>query len=88
MRHAARGTRHGCCCRARIAALPSLPAIVLSCRVVAANVGLGQMVLNASNFLRTDIVIVGIIVIGVAACMFDLLMRWVERSVVPRMGRM
>ena len=30
------------------------------------------MVLNASNFLRTDIVIMGIIVIGVVAYLFDL----------------
>jgi taurine transport system permease protein len=55
---------------------------------ISANMGLGQMVLNASNFLRTDIVIMGIIVIGVVAYMFDLLMRWVERKLVPWKGRM
>jgi taurine transport system permease protein len=55
--------------------------------MVAANVGLGQMVLNASNFLRTDIVVMGIIVIGVVAYMFDLLMRWVEHKIVPWKGR-
>ena len=38
---------------------------LVAAEMVAANVGLGQMVLNASNFLRTDIVIMGIIVIGV-----------------------
>jgi taurine transport system permease protein len=61
---------------------------LVAAEMVAANVGLGQMVLNASNFLRTDIVIMGIIVIGVVAYMFDLLMRWVERTVVPWKGRM
>jgi taurine transport system permease protein len=45
------------------------------------------MVLNASNFLRTDIVIMGIIVIGVVAYLFDLLMRYVERVVVPWKGK-
>jgi len=50
-------------------------------------VGLGQMVLNASNFLRTDIVVMGIIVIGSVAYMFDLLMRWVEDKVVPWRGK-
>jgi taurine transport system permease protein len=60
---------------------------LVAAEMVAANVGLGQMVLNASNFLRTDIVIMGIIVIGVVAYMFDLLMRWVERTVVPWKGR-
>jgi taurine transport system permease protein len=61
---------------------------LVAAEMVAANVGLGQMVLNASNFLRTDIVIMGIIVIGVVAYMFDLLMRWVERALVPWKGRM
>ena len=46
------------------------------------------MVLNASNFLRTDIIIMGTMVIGVVACMFDLLMRWVKRKLVPWKGRM
>ena len=61
---------------------------LVAAEMVAANVGLGQMVLNASNFLRTDIVIMGIVVIGVVAYLFDLLMRWVERVVAPWKGRM
>ncbi|MDB5877144.1 MAG: taurine transporter permease [Variovorax sp.] len=61
---------------------------LVAAEMVAANLGLGQMVLNASNFLRTDIVIMGIIVIGVVAYLFDLLMRWVEGRVVPWKGRM
>jgi taurine transport system permease protein len=61
---------------------------LVAAEMVAANVGLGQMVLNASNFLRTDIVIMGIVVIGIIAYMFDLLMRWVERRLVPWKGRM
>nr|WP_245965765.1 ABC transporter permease subunit [Pseudorhodoferax soli] len=61
---------------------------LVAAEMVAANMGLGQMVLNASNFLRTDIVIMGIVVIGVVAYLFDLLMRWVERRVVPWKGRM
>jgi taurine transport system permease protein len=61
---------------------------LVAAEMVAANLGLGQMVLNASNFLRTDIVIMGIVVIGVVAYLFDLLMRWVERKAVPWKGRM
>ena len=61
---------------------------LVAAEMVAANVGLGQMVLNASNFLRTDIVIMGIIVIGVVAYLFDLFMRWVETKLVPWKGRM
>jgi taurine transport system permease protein len=61
---------------------------LVAAEMVAASVGLGQMVLNASNFLRTDIVIMGIVVIGVVAYLFDLLMRFVERKLVPWKGRM
>ena len=61
---------------------------LVAAEMVAANTGLGQMVLNASNFLRTDIVVMGIVVIGVVAYLFDLLMRWVERRAVPWKGRM
>jgi len=60
---------------------------LVAAEMVAANVGLGQMVLNASNFLRTDIVIMGIIVIGVVAYVFDLMMRWLDRRLVPWRGR-
>ena len=61
---------------------------LVAAEMVAANVGLGQMVLNASNFLRTDIVVMGIIVIGVVAYLFDMLMRWTEHKLVPWKGRM
>jgi taurine transport system permease protein len=60
---------------------------LVAAEMVAASVGLGQMVLNASNFLRTDIVIMGIIVIGVFAYLFDLLMRFVENRLVPWKGK-
>ncbi|HKX42140.1 MAG TPA: ABC transporter permease subunit [Burkholderiaceae bacterium] len=60
---------------------------LVAAEMVAANLGLGQMVLNASNFLRTDIVVMGIVVIGVVAYLFDLLMRWIERVLVPWKGR-
>ncbi len=60
---------------------------LVAAEMVAAHVGLGQMVLNASNFLRTDIVIMGIIVIGVVAYLFDLLMRYAERKLVPWKGK-
>ncbi len=61
---------------------------LVAAEMVAASTGLGQMVLNASNFLRTDIVIMGIFVIGIVAYLFDLLMRLIERKVVPWKGRM
>ena len=61
---------------------------LVAAEMVAATKGLGQMVLNASNFLRTDIVIMGIVVIGAVAYLFDLLMRYVEHLVVPWKGKL
>jgi taurine transport system permease protein len=60
---------------------------LVAAEMVAATHGLGQMVLNASNFLRTDIVMMGIIVIGAIAYLFDLLMRYAERVLVPWKGK-
>jgi taurine transport system permease protein len=61
---------------------------LVAAEMVAATAGLGQMVLNASNFLRTDIVVMGIIVIGIVAYLFDMLMRRLERWLVPWKGKM
>ena len=56
--------------------------------MVAATKGLGYMVLSASQFLQTPVVIMGIFVIAIIAFAFDLLMRFVERRLVPWKGRM
>ena len=60
---------------------------LVAAEMVAANAGLGQMVLNASNFLRTDVVIMGILVIGFFAVLFEVGMRWLERVLVPWKGK-
>lgn len=60
---------------------------LVAAEMVAADAGLGKMVYNASNFLRTDVVILGIVAIGVVAYAFELLMRWIERRAVPWRGR-
>lgn len=41
------------------------------------------MMLTAANFFSTPVVIVGILVIGMIAYAFDLLMRYIEHLVVP-----
>jgi taurine transport system permease protein len=56
---------------------------LVAAEMVAATVGLGQMVLNASNFLRTDVVVMGIMLIGAIAYLFELGMRWLEARLVP-----
>ncbi len=60
---------------------------LVAAEMVAADAGLGKMVFNASNFLRTDVVILGILTIGIVAYAFELLMRWIERWAVPWKGR-
>ena len=60
---------------------------LVAAEMVAAEAGLGHMVLSAAEFLVTDVVIMGIIVIGVIAYLFDLLMRFIEKTVVPWKGK-
>jgi len=61
---------------------------LVAAEMVAAEAGIGHMVLSAAEFLVTDVVIMGIIVIGAIAYAFDLLMRFIERKVVPWKGKM
>jgi taurine transport system permease protein len=60
---------------------------LVAAEMVAAQAGLGFMVLNAAEFLVTDVVIMGIIVIGIIAYLFDMLMRYGEKKLVPWKGR-
>ena len=59
---------------------------LVAAEMVAATSGLGYMVLSASRFLQTPIVIMGIVVIAAIAYAFDHLVRFVERRVVPWKG--
>lgn len=61
---------------------------LVAAEMVAATKGLGYMVLSASQFLQTSVVIMGIFVIAIIAFAFDLLMRFLERRLVPWKGRM
>ncbi|UCG07513.1 MAG: ABC transporter permease subunit [Desulfobacterales bacterium] len=61
---------------------------LVAAEMVAAEAGIGHMVLSAAEFLVTDVVIMGIFVIGGIAYMFDLLMRFIERKIVPWKGKM
>ncbi len=59
---------------------------LVAAEMVAAKAGIGVMVLKAARFLATDIVFLGIIVIGLVAFFFDTLMRWIEAILVPWKG--
>ncbi|MCJ2060990.1 ABC transporter permease subunit [Methylobacterium sp. J-048] len=60
---------------------------LVAAEMVAAQAGLGQLVLNASNFLRTDVVVMGILMIGLFAALFEFGMRRLERALVPWKGK-
>ena len=60
---------------------------LVAAEMVAATAGLGFMVLNAKDFLATDVVVSGILVIGLIAYGFDVLMRFLEKWWVPWKGK-
>ncbi len=62
-------------------------ATLVAAEMVAATAGLGWMVLNAARYLRTDIVIMGVIVMGVIGYGFDLFMRLLENKLIPWKGK-
>ncbi|MCV6587202.1 MAG: ABC transporter permease subunit [Marinibacterium sp.] len=60
---------------------------VVAAELVAAEQGAGMMIMVASKFQNTDIVIMGIILIGIIGFGIDMAMRWAERRLVPWKGR-
>jgi taurine transport system permease protein len=60
---------------------------VVAAELVAAEKGAGMMIMVASKFQLTDIVIMGIILIGVIGFAIDILMRLAEKALVPWKGR-
>lgn len=60
---------------------------VVAAELVAAEKGAGMMIMVASKFQLTDIVIMGIILIGIIGYGIDILMRVAERMLVPWKGR-
>ncbi|MBY8976559.1 ABC transporter permease subunit [Rhodobacteraceae bacterium NNCM2] len=60
---------------------------VVAAELVAAEKGAGMMIMVASRFQLTDIVIMGIILIGVIGYGIDILMRRAENWLIPWKGR-
>ncbi len=60
---------------------------LVAAEMVAANVGIGWMVLDAKNWLRNDIVFAGIIVMGATGIFINFILNMVERKFVPWSGK-
>jgi taurine transport system permease protein len=60
---------------------------LVAAELVAARRGLGFMIETASNFLVTDVVLVGILSIAAIAFAMEFAMRWLERRLTPWKGK-
>ena len=60
---------------------------LVAAEMVAATSGVGWMVLDASKFLRSDVIFMGNIVMGITGIALDRIIRVVERRVVPWKGK-
>lgn len=60
---------------------------LVAAEMVAAVSGIGWMVLDASKFLRSDIIFVGIIIMGAIAIALDMGLRWLQTRYLPWVGR-
>jgi taurine transport system permease protein len=60
---------------------------VVAAELVAAEKGAGKMIIAASKFQLTDIVIIGIIIIGVIGFAIEVMMRKAENRLIPWKGK-
>ena len=59
---------------------------LVAAEMVAGVDGVGWMVLDASKFLQSDIIFVGIILMGITGVLLDAGVRWLDRTLVPWRG--
>lgn len=57
--------------------------VLVAAEIVAATAGIGWMIWDASKFLLTDVVIMGLFVMGITGLLLDGLVRWLERQITP-----
>jgi len=60
---------------------------LVAAEMVAGVNGIGWMVLDASKFLQSDVIFVGIILMGVTGALLDATVRFIERLVIPWRGK-
>lgn len=60
---------------------------LVAAEMVAAVTGIGWMVLDGSKFLRSDVIFVGIFIMGITGIILDRIIRFIESKVVPWKGK-
>ena len=63
-------------------ALGNAWATLVAAEMLAANSGLGYMILMGRQFARADIVILGMIIIGLVGALFTGILSFIERNVI------
>jgi taurine transport system permease protein len=64
--------------------------VLVAAEIVAASAGIGWMIWDAAKFLLSDVVIMGLVVLGLTGVALDLVMRFIGRVLMPwtrRTGR-
>ncbi|MDA9524351.1 taurine ABC transporter permease [Bradyrhizobium sp. CCBAU 11434] len=57
--------------------------VLVAAEIVAASAGIGWMIWDAAKFLLSDVVIMGLIVLGLTGVVLDLMMRGVAKLLMP-----
>lgn len=60
---------------------------LVAAEMVAATAGIGWMVLDASNYLRSDVVFMGVIIMGVTGILLDKIIQMVEKQLIHWKGK-
>lgn len=60
---------------------------LIAAEMVAADSGLGWMVINAGTYLRTDVVMLGILMLGLTGVLFDQVIVLLQRRLAPWAGK-
>ena len=60
---------------------------LVAAELVAADRGLGSTILIAKNFLQTEVVVIGIVIIGAIGFAIEVLMRKAEKALIPWRGK-
>lgn len=60
---------------------------LVSAEMIAAVSGIGWMILDASNYLKSDVIFVGIIIIGISAVLLDRLLQLIENKLIFWKGK-
>ncbi|TKI07183.1 ABC transporter permease [Martelella alba] len=57
--------------------------VLVAAEIVAASAGIGWMIWDAAKFLLSDVVIMGLIVLGLTGILLDLVMQFIGRLLMP-----